>query len=108
MYADFNRLTLEITLEALFGFTVDRVSDNDSGRAATAPTSSSERMQAQAIVAAVAKAFEFFTRRAGSAFVLPEWVSTGMHACKREFVRLFAFARDLKQIWCFKAVVTTV
>jgi hypothetical protein len=31
---------------------------------------------AEVIVAAVAKAFEFFTRRAGSGLMLPEWLPT--------------------------------
>ncbi|KAG1680799.1 hypothetical protein FOA52_008132 [Chlamydomonas sp. UWO 241] len=52
------------------------------GRSAGVSSSSSssssgeEAGQAEAIVAAVAKAFDFFTRRAGSAFTLPEWVPT--------------------------------
>ncbi len=65
MYADFGELTLRVTLEALFGF--------ESG---STSTTSSNADASEQIVAAVARAFEFFTRRAGSAFVLPEWVPT--------------------------------
>jgi len=79
VYADFNALTLEITLEALFGFEMDRTGGGGSGgggSSAGGGTSPTECARADAIVGAVAKAFEFFTRRAGSAFTLPEWVPT--------------------------------
>jgi hypothetical protein len=57
VYQDYGALTLRITMAALFG--------TDTA----AP-------QAQAIVAAIEKAFDFFARRGGSAFALPEWVPT--------------------------------
>ena len=79
VYADFNQLTLEITLEALFGFTAGEVEDPPpspgSGRSGSARESRGQQ-QAAEIVRAVERAFEFFTKRAGSAMVLPEWVPT--------------------------------
>eukprot|EP00198_Chlamydomonas_reinhardtii_P000787 XP_001690122.1 cytochrome P450 [Chlamydomonas reinhardtii] len=57
VYADFNELTLQVTLEALFGF---GSADEDAAQ----------------IVAAVEKAFTFFTQRAATGFVIPEWLPT--------------------------------
>ena len=104
MYADFNKLTLEIALEALFGFTVAaaggeqqqqgaggsagqqgpgkiggprqgaRGAPSAAGRTGSRPHLEAD--QAAEIVRAVEKAFEFFTKRAGSAMMLPEWVPT--------------------------------
>ena len=136
MYADFNELTLRVTLEALFGFesphatptlssgisaaaaTTASSFSNGAGAAAAIAIAASTRDTttyasmggggsssaatavapaqplaaftpsdrnanamaaadaAEEIVGAVGRAFEFFTRRAGSAFVLPEWVPT--------------------------------
>ena len=108
VYADFNTLTLEVTLEALFGFAISppsppqRGQTHNSGTQRQPPqhslatsstptdgnghashsrnsknrTGSIEERQASQIVGAVQRAFEFFSRRAGSAFTLPEWVPT--------------------------------
>ena len=70
VYADFNTLTLEITLEALFGFTLEPAGplrSPDFGLQPSMRVSSND--QAKQIVQAVEKAFEFFTKRAGSALV---------------------------------------
>lgn len=97
VYVDFNQLTLRITLEALFGFSVApgaksaaaparpplmaadalnySLSDHSSSSSQAARTSLATT-DAEVIVAAVAKAFEFFTRRAGSGLMLPEWLPT--------------------------------
>jgi hypothetical protein len=55
VYKDYGSLTLAITMAALFG----------------ADTAAPE---ARRIVAAIEKAFDFFARRGGSAFALPEWL----------------------------------
>jgi hypothetical protein len=55
LYADYGGLTLRITMAALFG-------------------ADTEAPQAQRIVGAIERAFDFFARRGGSAFALPEWV----------------------------------
>lgn len=73
MYADFNELTLRITLEALFGFSTQPSNPNSSGSSSSHATGADD---AAAVVSAVATAFEFFTRRAGSGMVLPEWLPT--------------------------------
>lgn len=88
VYADFNELTLQITLKALFGCSLD----DDDGDVNTVRThldddsgggSNKSRgvhvggsADAAAIVGAVEKAFEFFTRRAGAGMMLPEWLPT--------------------------------
>ncbi|GLC37963.1 hypothetical protein PLESTF_000605900 [Pleodorina starrii] len=94
VYADFNELTLRVTLEALFGFVdTERRQPLPAAAAAAGPsptygtsgaaaasasaaggTTSSE--EAQAIVGAVEKAFTFFTQRAATGFVIPEWLPT--------------------------------
>lgn len=57
VYADFNELTMEIVASALFG--------------------ADERSEGMAQVgAAITQAFQFFTRRATSMFIVPEWVPT--------------------------------
>ena len=58
VYADFNGLTFEITIEALFG------SDVATGA------------QGAALTACIREAFEHFTQRAANGFVVPEWVPT--------------------------------
>ncbi|KAF5834729.1 cytochrome P450, partial [Dunaliella salina] len=64
VYADFNELTLEITLDALFG-----IHASDSGDSLGSSTEVTE------VVDAVAMAFEFFTRRAGG-IPIPENIPT--------------------------------
>ncbi|KAG2496159.1 hypothetical protein HYH03_005761 [Edaphochlamys debaryana] len=103
VYADFNELTLQVTLEALFGFGADtdgrqrRAAAREQGAgsgagSATTPgpastssstssasstsSSSASSEDAQQIVAAVEKAFMFFTQRAATGFVIPEWLPT--------------------------------
>ena len=60
VYADFNTLTLNVTLEAIFG-------QKDESQDSATTTS---------VVEAVERVFEYFTKMAGSTFVLPEWVPT--------------------------------
>ena len=77
VYVDFNTLTLEVTLEALFGFQIESPGSNGSNtNGGGRRTGAEEAAQARQIVEAVERAFEFFSRRAGSAFTLPEWVPT--------------------------------
>lgn len=57
VYADFNELTMEIVASALFG----------------ASEASEEMAQ---VGPAITQAFQFFTRRATSMFIVPEWVPT--------------------------------
>ncbi|KAG0621796.1 hypothetical protein M758_3G049100 [Ceratodon purpureus] len=57
VYADFNELTMEIVASALFG--ADEGSEN---LAQVGP--------------AITQAFQFFTRRATSMFIVPEWIPT--------------------------------
>lgn len=61
VYSDFNALTLEITLEAIFGLKEEDSSDGSTTRA---------------VVDAVEQVFVYFSKRAGSSFVIPEWVPT--------------------------------
>lgn len=61
VYADFNALTLEITIEALFG----------GGRG-----SSSQALASAEITGAIQEAFGFFARRGAAALAIPEWVPT--------------------------------
>lgn len=68
MYADFNELTLRITLAALFGMR------GDNGSAAR-------------IVSAVQRAFAFLAARGASAAVLPEWLPTPDNVAFTEAVR---------------------
>lgn len=56
VYADYNSLTLAVTVDALFGSAVDRV-------------------QAQQVSRSIATAFQFFAERTGT-IALPEWVPT--------------------------------
>lgn len=58
VYADFNSLTFDITIEALFG------SDVATGA------------EGKALTDSIREAFEHFTQRAASGFVVPEWVPT--------------------------------
>jgi cytochrome P450 len=76
VYADFNQLTLNITLAALFSIRSDY--DNPS-------TSSSNR--AAVIVAAVEQAFTYFAARGATAMVVPEWVPTPDNVAFREAVQ---------------------
>ncbi|GIL91069.1 hypothetical protein Vretimale_9498 [Volvox reticuliferus] len=82
VYADFNELTLRVTLKALFGFGAgEQQSPSISPSSPTAhiapsPSSSTSSEEAQQIVAAVEKAFMFFTQRAATGFVIPEWFPT--------------------------------
>lgn len=73
VYADFNQLTLNITLSALFS-----IRSNYDG-------SSSNR--AAVIVAAVEKAFGYFAARGATAMVVPEWVPTPDNVAFREAVQ---------------------
>ncbi|KAK9842342.1 hypothetical protein WJX81_007701 [Elliptochloris bilobata] len=57
VYADFNTLTLDITTAALFGTGLPRD-------------------QATEVTGAIRTAFEFFSERAASGFVVPEWLPT--------------------------------
>jgi hypothetical protein len=68
VYADFNQLTLNITLSALFSMST--ADDDDSS------SSSSSSRRAAVIVAAVEKAFSYFAARGATAMVVPEWVPT--------------------------------
>ncbi|GLI60636.1 hypothetical protein VaNZ11_002833 [Volvox africanus] len=82
VYMDFNELTLRVTLEALFGFRAGEQQSSSISPSSPAahiapsqsPSTSSE--EAQQIVAAVEKAFMFFTQRAATGFVIPEWLPT--------------------------------
>ncbi len=101
VYVDFNQLTLQVTLDALFGCSLggadsavaaaEAGADGGGGTALqaadaqgsaaddawTSPSSSSSSSpEAERIVTAIAKAFHFFTRRAGAAMLLPEWLPT--------------------------------
>ncbi|KAJ9518522.1 hypothetical protein QJQ45_018571 [Haematococcus lacustris] len=85
VYLDFNQLTLCITLEALFGLaptsTAQSASDPDQPHQAEAQpqlgsAGGSPPPDTELVVAAVAKAFEFFTKRAGAGLLLPEWLPT--------------------------------
>ena len=90
VYADFNQLTLEITLEALFGFVVEdeasHVGSQGSGQAAE-------------IVQAVETAFEFFTKRAGSGLILPEWVPT------LDNIEFGMAVQQLDKVWCTEILI---
>lgn len=70
VYQEFNKLTLNITLSALFGISTDYGSDGSSvgggGSGALAAR----------VVAAVERAFAFFAGRGAAAMVVPEWVPT--------------------------------
>lgn len=57
VYADFNELTMEIVASALFG-----AAEGSDNMAQVGP--------------AITQAFQFFTRRATSMFIVPEWVPT--------------------------------
>jgi len=57
VYADFNELTVEIVASALFG-----AAEGSDDMAQVGP--------------AITQAFQFFTRRATSMFIVPEWVPT--------------------------------
>lgn len=57
VYADFNDLTLQITLRALFSTSLDESTSTQ-------------------VVNAVERAFDFFSRRGTSSLVIPEWVPT--------------------------------
>lgn len=76
VYADFNQLTLNITLAALFSIRsdYDKPSTRSSNRAAV-------------IVAAVEKAFSYFAARGATAMVVPEWVPTPDNVAFREAVQ---------------------
>ncbi|KAL6746717.1 cytochrome P450 [Haematococcus lacustris] len=85
VYLDFNQLTLCITLEALFGLaptsTAQSAFDPDQPHQAEAQpqlgsAGGSTPPDTELVVAAVAKAFEFFTKRAGAGLLLPEWLPT--------------------------------
>ncbi|KAG2448545.1 hypothetical protein HYH02_006436 [Chlamydomonas schloesseri] len=84
VYADFNELTLQVTLEALFGFgSAERKQQQDGGGAAAvaaapsfASSAAASSEDAAQIVSAVEKAFTFFTQRAATGFVIPEWLPT--------------------------------
>ncbi|KAL4425407.1 hypothetical protein ABPG75_009423 [Micractinium tetrahymenae] len=62
VYADFNALTLEIAIEALFG--------------GGGSTSSSQALASVEITGAIQEAFGFFARRGAAALAIPEWVPT--------------------------------
>jgi cytochrome P450 len=74
VYADFNQLTLNITLSALFSIRSDYDGSSSSNRAAV-------------IVAAVEKAFGYFAARGATAMVVPEWVPTPDNVAFREAVQ---------------------
>jgi cytochrome P450 len=78
VYADFNTLTLNITLSALFSIRNDYTSSNGS---------SSSSSRAAVIVAAVEKAFSYFAARGATAMVVPEWVPTPNNVAFKEAVQ---------------------
>ncbi|KAI8472926.1 MAG: cytochrome P450 [Monoraphidium minutum] len=71
VYAEFNKLTLNITLAALFGLSADDEAEAAGGRGAAAGGGVAAR-----VVAAVERAFAFFANRGAAAMVVPEWVPT--------------------------------
>jgi cytochrome P450 len=79
VYADFNTLTLNITLAALFSIRDDYSNSNSS--------SSSSNSRAAVIVAAVEKAFSYFAARGATAMVVPEWVPTPDNVAFKEAVQ---------------------
>jgi cytochrome P450 len=93
VYADFNTLTLEVALEALFGLPPGRSeggdeNDDDEQQAAAAELGAR-------VVSAVERAFRYFAARGASAGglpPLPEWVPTPQNA---EFA---AAVRDLDSL----------
>ncbi len=79
VYEEFNRLTLNITLAALFGLSTD------DGQLDLGPRSNVDRstgaeggggQTATRVVGAVERAFSFFANRGAAAMVVPEWVPT--------------------------------
>jgi cytochrome P450 len=94
VYADYNELTLNITLAALFGISstghAGHVTRSTGGVGTTTPTTYSSSSSAQVaagsvsttdsgsdarmIVESVEKAFTYFTNRGAAALALPEWV----------------------------------
>ena len=88
VYVDYNELTLNITLAALFGISTAGQGDESAASMATAGATSSSSRKLKAagmrgtnaandagmIVESVEKAFTYFTNRGAAALALPEWV----------------------------------
>jgi cytochrome P450 len=94
VYADFNQLTLNITLAALFGLK-DTSSYTTSSSSANAGSSSSngsskrltDSETAARVVSAVERAFTYFAARGATAMVVPEWVPTPNNVAFKEAVQ---------------------
>jgi len=85
VYAEFNKLTLSITLAALFGLSegsgdapaaAASQTTTPSSRTAAGSSSNGSSSTAARVVAAVERAFAFFANRGAAAMVVPEWVPT--------------------------------
>jgi hypothetical protein len=95
VYADFNQLTLNITLAALFGLK-DSSSYTSSSSSTHAGSSSSngsiskrltDSQTAARVVSAVERAFTYFAARGATAMVVPEWVPTPDNVAFKEAVQ---------------------
>jgi cytochrome P450 len=94
VYADFNTLTLNITLAALFG--LKDSSSYTSSSSTNAGSSSSngsiskrltDSQTAARVVSAVERAFTYFAARGATAMVVPEWVPTPDNVAFKEAVQ---------------------
>jgi cytochrome P450 len=90
VYADFNQLTLNITLAALFGLK-DSSSYTSSSSTGSSSSSSSRQLTdsetAARVVSAVERAFTYFAARGATAMVVPEWVPTPDNVAFKEAVQ---------------------
>jgi hypothetical protein len=88
VYADFNQLTLNITLAALFGL---KDSSSHGSSEANGGSSSSSKLTDNAtaarVVSAVERAFTYFAARGATAMVVPEWVPTPDNVAFKEAVQ---------------------
>jgi cytochrome P450 len=78
VYAEFNRLTLNITLAALFGLSDGGSAPGSGGSSggSVGGSGSESGDVAGRVVSAVERAFAFFASRGAAAMVVPEWVPT--------------------------------
>jgi cytochrome P450 len=92
VYADFNQLTLNITLAALFGLKDDNsYGSSSSSSEAVGSSSGSSKLTdsetAERVVSAVERAFTYFAARGATAMVVPEWVPTPDNVAFKEAVQ---------------------